>query len=64
MRDCDQLDFPGVESAILGWAKKGRDGKISLDDLSGGTFTISNGEFLPLSVDPDSDPPQGYPRYA
>ena len=59
VRDCDQLDFPGVESAILDYAKKGRDGKISLDDLSGGTFTISNGGvFGSLLSTPILNPPQ------
>ena len=59
VRDCDQLNFPGVESAILDYAKKGRDGKISLDDLSGGTFTISNGGvFGSLLSTPILNPPQ------
>lgn len=59
VRDCDRLSFPGVESAILEYAKKGRDGKISVDDLSGGTFTISNGGvFGSLLSTPILNPPQ------
>ncbi|SME88166.1 2-oxoglutarate dehydrogenase complex dihydrolipoyllysine-residue succinyltransferase [Pseudobacteriovorax antillogorgiicola] len=59
VRNCDKLDFPGVESEILSYAKKGRDGKISLDDLSGGTFTISNGGvFGSLLSTPILNPPQ------
>ncbi|MCC5834557.1 MAG: 2-oxoglutarate dehydrogenase complex dihydrolipoyllysine-residue succinyltransferase [Opitutales bacterium] len=43
IRDCDQLSFDGVESEILAYAKKARDGKIGIDDLQGGVFTITNG---------------------
>ncbi len=59
VRDCDKLSFAGVENAILEYAKKGRDGKISVDDLSGGTFTISNGGvFGSLLSTPILNPPQ------
>lgn len=59
VRDCDKLNFAQVESAIGDYAKKGRDGKISLDDLSGGTFTISNGgTFGSLLSTPILNPPQ------
>lgn len=43
IRDCDQLSFDGVENEILAYAKKARDGKIGIDDLQGGVFTITNG---------------------
>ncbi|WP_029012083.1 2-oxoglutarate dehydrogenase complex dihydrolipoyllysine-residue succinyltransferase [Niveispirillum irakense] len=43
VRDADQLSFAGVEKKIGELGKKARDGKLSLDELSGGTFTISNG---------------------
>lgn len=43
IKDCDQLSIAGIEGAIRNFALKARDGKISVDDLSGGTFTISNG---------------------
>ncbi|MFW7377962.1 MAG: 2-oxoglutarate dehydrogenase complex dihydrolipoyllysine-residue succinyltransferase [Oligoflexus sp.] len=59
VRDCDQLNFAEVESAIADYGKKGREGKISLDDLSGGTFTISNGGvFGSLLSTPILNPPQ------
>jgi len=43
LRDADQLSLAGVEKAIGELGKKARDGALSLDDLQGGTFTISNG---------------------
>jgi 2-oxoglutarate dehydrogenase E2 component (dihydrolipoamide succinyltransferase) len=43
VRDADRLSLGGVELAINEYGRKARDGKISLDDLQGGTFTISNG---------------------
>lgn len=43
VRDADELSFAGVEKKIGELGKKARDGKLSLDELSGGTFTISNG---------------------
>jgi len=43
IRDCDGLSMAGIESAIAEVAKKARDGKITLADLEGGVFTITNG---------------------
>jgi 2-oxoglutarate dehydrogenase E2 component (dihydrolipoamide succinyltransferase) len=43
LRDCDQLSFAGVERGILELADKARTGKLGLPDLSGGTFSITNG---------------------
>ncbi|MFV3073795.1 2-oxoglutarate dehydrogenase complex dihydrolipoyllysine-residue succinyltransferase [Niveispirillum fermenti] len=43
VRDADKLSFAGVEKTIGELGKKARDGKLSMEDLSGGTFTISNG---------------------
>ena len=43
VRDADRLSLAGVESSISGLAGKARDGKLSMDDMIGGTFTISNG---------------------
>jgi 2-oxoglutarate dehydrogenase E2 component (dihydrolipoamide succinyltransferase) len=43
LRDADRLGFAEVEKAIADLAKKARDNRITMDDLSGGTFTISNG---------------------
>ena len=43
VRDADQLSIAGVEKAIGDLGKKARDGTLALEDLQGGTFTISNG---------------------
>jgi 2-oxoglutarate dehydrogenase E2 component (dihydrolipoamide succinyltransferase) len=43
VRDADALSLAGVEKAISELGAKARDGSLSLDDLQGGTFTISNG---------------------
>ncbi|MEZ0391125.1 MAG: 2-oxoglutarate dehydrogenase complex dihydrolipoyllysine-residue succinyltransferase [Pseudobdellovibrionaceae bacterium] len=59
IKDSDQLTVAGVELAIKNFALKARDGKISIDDLSGGTFTISNGGvFGSLMSTPILTPPQ------
>lgn len=43
VKDCNYLSFAGIETAIEQFAKKARDGNISVDDLQGGGFTITNG---------------------
>src|SRR5690625_1148233 len=43
VRDADRLDFAGIESEIVRLATMARDNKLQLDDLQGGTFTITNG---------------------
>lgn len=43
IRDCEQKSFAQIESDIIGYAKAARAGKIQLNDLEGGVFTISNG---------------------
>jgi 2-oxoglutarate dehydrogenase E2 component (dihydrolipoamide succinyltransferase) len=43
IKNCDQLNFGGVEKAIESYSKKAREGSISIDDLRGGSFTITNG---------------------
>ena len=43
VRDCEQKDFARIESDILDYAQKAKNGKISIDDLQGGVFTITNG---------------------
>jgi len=59
IRDCDQLTFAGVEKAIAAYAKKARDGKITLPDMEGGVFTITNGGvFGSLLSTPILNPPQ------
>jgi 2-oxoglutarate dehydrogenase E2 component (dihydrolipoamide succinyltransferase) len=59
IRDADQLSFAGVEKAIGAYAKKARDGKITLPDMEGGVFTITNGGvFGSLMSTPILNPPQ------
>jgi 2-oxoglutarate dehydrogenase E2 component (dihydrolipoamide succinyltransferase) len=59
VRDCDQLSFAGVEAAIVDYAIRGRDGKLSADDMQGGGFTITNGGvFGSLISTPILNPPQ------
>ena len=43
IRNCDQLGMADIEKSIAEAAKKARDGKITLPDLEGGVFTITNG---------------------
>jgi 2-oxoglutarate dehydrogenase E2 component (dihydrolipoamide succinyltransferase) len=43
VRDCDKLSFAGIEQTIAGYGKKARDGQLTIADMQGGTFTISNG---------------------
>jgi 2-oxoglutarate dehydrogenase E2 component (dihydrolipoamide succinyltransferase) len=43
LRDADQLSFADIEKNIKTISEKARDGKIAIEDLQGGTFTISNG---------------------
>jgi 2-oxoglutarate dehydrogenase E2 component (dihydrolipoamide succinyltransferase) len=59
VRDADKLGFAGIEKAIGALGKKARDGKLSMEDLSGGTFTISNGGvYGSLLSTPILNPPQ------
>lgn len=43
VRDCDTLSLAGIEKGIAELGKKARDGNLSIEDMQGGTFTISNG---------------------
>lgn len=59
VRDCDQLSFAGIEQAIAGFGKKAKEGTLTMDDMRGGTFTISNGGvFGSLMSTPIINPPQ------
>lgn len=59
LRDCDTKSFAQLEKDIAGYAAKSRDGKISIDDLTGGVFTISNGgTYGSLLSTPILNPPQ------
>ena len=59
LRDVDKMSFAGVESAIAAYGKKAREGTLSIDEMTGGTFTISNGGvFGSLNGTPIINPPQ------
>ena len=59
LRDADQLDFAGIEQSIVEFGEKTRTGKLSYDDLKGGTFTITNGGvFGSMLSTPILNPPQ------
>jgi 2-oxoglutarate dehydrogenase E2 component (dihydrolipoamide succinyltransferase) len=59
VRDADRMNFAEIEQAIAGLARKARDGKLTIQDLSGGTFTITNGGvYGSLMSTPILNPPQ------
>ncbi len=59
LRDADGLSFGGIEKGIGELGRKARDGKLSIADLTGGTFTISNGGvYGSLMSTPILNPPQ------
>ncbi|KGM54953.1 dihydrolipoamide succinyltransferase [Lysobacter daejeonensis GH1-9] len=59
LRNVERMGFADVEKQIGEYAKKARDGKIGLEDLQGGTFTITNGgTFGSLMSTPIVNPPQ------
>lgn len=59
IKNADQLSVAEIEQTIRHYALKARDGKISIDDLSGGTFTVSNGGvYGSLMSTPILNPPQ------
>jgi 2-oxoglutarate dehydrogenase E2 component (dihydrolipoamide succinyltransferase) len=59
VRDADRTSFAEVEQAISALARKARDGKLTIEDLSGGTFTITNGGvYGSLMSTPILNPPQ------
>jgi 2-oxoglutarate dehydrogenase E2 component (dihydrolipoamide succinyltransferase) len=59
IRDADTLSFPAIEQAIRDFATRAGDGTLTLDDLTGGTFTITNGGvFGSLLSTPILNPPQ------
>ena len=43
IKDTDTMSLPELEKSILGYSEKARDGKLSINEMQGGTFTISNG---------------------
>ena len=59
VRDCQDLSFAGIEKAIAAYGKKAREGTMTMDEMKGGTFTISNGGvFGSLMSTPIINPPQ------
>jgi 2-oxoglutarate dehydrogenase E2 component (dihydrolipoamide succinyltransferase) len=59
LRDCDQKSFGQIEGDLVGYAVKAREGKIGIEDLQGGVFTISNGGvYGSLLSTPILNPPQ------
>jgi 2-oxoglutarate dehydrogenase E2 component (dihydrolipoamide succinyltransferase) len=59
LRGCDELSLGGIEKGISALGAKARDGQLSMADMSGGTFTISNGGvYGSLMSSPILNPPQ------
>ena len=59
IRDADRLGFAGIEGAIADFGRRARDGHLKLDDLTGGTFSITNGGIYgSLMSTPILNPPQ------
>ncbi|MEM9225157.1 MAG: 2-oxoglutarate dehydrogenase complex dihydrolipoyllysine-residue succinyltransferase [Pseudomonadota bacterium] len=59
VRDCDELSLAGIEEAIGVLGSKARDGNLAIDDMQGGTFTITNGGvYGSLMSTPILNPPQ------
>ena len=59
LRNAENMDFAGVEREIGRLAQKVRDGKITIDEMTGGTFTITNGGvFGSMLSTPIINPPQ------
>ena len=59
LRNVDQMSFADIEKKIADFGQKAKDGKLSIDDLTGGTFSISNGgTFGSMLSTPIINPPQ------
>ncbi|MCL7713597.1 dihydrolipoyllysine-residue succinyltransferase [Stenotrophomonas mori] len=59
LRNVERMSFADIEQGIADYAKKARDGKLALEDLQGGTFTVTNGgTFGSLLSTPIVNPPQ------
>jgi 2-oxoglutarate dehydrogenase E2 component (dihydrolipoamide succinyltransferase) len=59
LRNVENMSFADIEAAIAGYAKQAREGGLKLEDLQGGTFTITNGgTFGSLMSTPIVNPPQ------
>jgi 2-oxoglutarate dehydrogenase E2 component (dihydrolipoamide succinyltransferase) len=59
LRDADEMSFAEIEGAIANFGKRARDGQLKLDELTGGTFSITNGGvYGSLMSTPIINPPQ------
>ena len=59
LRNCDQLSFGAIEKGIADFGRRAQDGKLAIEELTGGTFTISNGGvFGSMLSTPIINPPQ------
>ncbi len=59
VRDCDEKSFAEIEASIVDMGTRARDGKLGIDEMTGGTFTITNGGvFGSLLSTPILNPPQ------
>jgi 2-oxoglutarate dehydrogenase E2 component (dihydrolipoamide succinyltransferase) len=59
VRNCDQLSFADIEKKIADFGKRAQDGKLTIEELTGGTFSISNGGvFGSMLSTPIINPPQ------
>ena len=59
VRDCDALSFADIEKKIADFGKRARDGQLAMEEMQGGTFTITNGGvFGSLMSTPILNPPQ------
>jgi 2-oxoglutarate dehydrogenase E2 component (dihydrolipoamide succinyltransferase) len=59
LRDADQMSFADIEKKIAEFGKKAQDGKLAIEELTGGTFSISNGGvFGSMLSTPIINPPQ------
>jgi 2-oxoglutarate dehydrogenase E2 component (dihydrolipoamide succinyltransferase) len=59
LRNCDQLSFAEIENRIADFGKRAQDGKLTIEELTGGTFSISNGGvFGSMLSTPIINPPQ------
>ena len=59
LRNCDQLSFADIEKQITDFGKRAQDGKLTIEELTGGTFSISNGGvFGSMLSTPIINPPQ------
>ena len=59
LRDADRMGFADIERSIAGYGRRARDGQLKLDELAGGTFSITNGGIYgSLMSTPILNPPQ------